>query len=101
MTLQEFVDVLANPDYGLFPRTLQKDILVQYAQKFYPAEMEEWEFYPDGNRVIALYEIKNISPNFFIALMKKRRKAIGNVPACKTVEVIKAAIEAYKGERKC
>jgi hypothetical protein len=100
MTLQEFVDVLANPDNSLFPRTLPKDMLVKYAQKFYPAEMEEWEFYPDGPRVIALYEIKNISPAFFIELMNKRRTAIGNVPACKTAEVIKAAIEKYKGERK-
>lgn len=99
MTFQELVDVLADPENALFPRTLPKDMLVRYAEKFYPAEMEEWEFYPDGNRVIALYEIKNISPNFFIVLMKKRRKAIGNAPACKTVEVIKAAIEAYKGNR--
>lgn len=96
MSMQEFVDVLANPDNALFPQTLPKDMLVQYAQKFYPAQMEEWEFYPDGPRVIALYEIKNISPAFFIELMKKRRKAIGNVPACKSVEVIKAAIENIK-----
>lgn len=79
---------------------MPKDVLVQYAQKFYPAKMEEWEFYPDGPRVIALYEIKNISPGFFKQLMKKRRKAIGNVPACKAVEVVKAAIEKYKGDRK-
>jgi len=100
MTLQEFVNVLSDSDNELFPRTLPKDMLVKYAQKFYPAEMEEWEFYPDGPHVVALYEIKNISPAFFIELMKKRRTAIGNVPACKSVEVIKAAIEKYKGDRK-
>ena len=100
MTVQEFVGVLTNPDNALFPRTFPKDMLVRCAQKFYSAEMEEWEFYPDGPRVVALYEIKNISPAFFIELMNKRRKAIGNVPKLKSVEIIKAAIEEYKGDRK-
>ena len=99
MTLEEFKQVLTDPDN--FPK-MPIDVLIAFFEKFYKsnAKIEEWEFYPEGAQVIALYEIQSISPNFFRKLLAKRNKALGSLPKVHWAEYIKAAIEKYKGDRK-